>query len=86
MKTAAYPQALGKQDFKEFKKESRKSLNALQNPDPASCGSTTVIALDPIIDFLTEWGWYTDRVRSSSSVNVLSKEATRLLVHSVTEE
>lgn len=81
-------QVPGKQALREFKKESNQSMSAFQNPDPGSCGSTTSIALDSIVDFLTECGWYTGNVRSSSSVSeeVSDVGAPRALVHIVREE
>lgn len=77
-----------KQVLREFKKESNQSIKAFQNPDPGSCDSTTSIALDSIVDFLTECGWYTGNVRSSSSVSeeVSDVGAPRALVHIVREE
>jgi len=86
--TCACAQVPDKQVLREFKKESNQTMNAFQNPDPGLCGSTTSIALDSIVDFLTECGWYTGNVRSSSSVNedVSDVGAPRALVHIVREE
>lgn len=82
-----YTQELDKQALSEFKKESNQIMNALQNPDPGSCGSTTSIALHSTVDFLAECGWYTGNVWSSSSVSEdASVKAPRLFVHIVREE
>ena len=75
------------QALREFKKESNHSISAFQNPDSGLCGSTTSIALDSIVDFLTECGWYTGNVRSSSSViEDVSVAGPRALVHIVRDE